>query len=139
MVKTNADGITSISFDTDIWVSVNGRGLSGERLVTRFRCPSLMFKEKKRTLVLGSIILSHQSLSKPLIKPYGFFLKDRIYKVTKPLWEEFLHLMTKSDKMGMKFYYFIIFLPRKFTQDIKTSKKQNISEHQSKFEEALYF
>ena len=47
--------------------------------------------------------------------------------------------MTKSDKMGMKFCYFIIFLPRKFTQDIKTSKKQNMSEHQSKFKEALYF
>lgn len=46
--------------------------------------------------------------------------------------------MTKSDKMGMKFCYFIIFLPRKFTQDIKTSKKQNI-EHESKFKETLYF
>ena len=45
--------------------------------------------------------------------------------------------MTKSDKMGTKFY-FIIFLPRKFTQDIKTSKKQNI-EHESKFKETLYF
>ena len=44
--------------------------------------------------------------------------------------------MTKSDKMGMKFYF--IFLLRKFIKDIKTLKKQNISEHQSKFKNALF-
>ena len=42
--------------------------------------------------------------------------------------------MTKSDKIATEFCYGLFFL-----KDIKTLKKQKISEHQGKFKEMLYF